>query len=189
MMKPNTVLNLLAIAIIVALIGYSEVVVQPHNNDGRTHIVYWEKWTNFEGDAIRDTVDYYNKSQNKIYVDLLTVSSIEYKVLLATAGGDPPDLAGLYAPQVAQYNDDNALMPLNDFCKEAGIEESQYIPAYWECCNINGKILALPTTPADTALFITTELYLLSVLRHPSTTHKRPCEANSKFHRSEWSCD
>ena len=158
-MRSTAAINILVVSLVVALIGYSEWIVRPHYRDGRTHIVYWEKWTNFEGDAIRDTVDYFNNSQNKIFVELLTVNKIEDKVLLSTAGGDPPDVAGLYAPQVAQYNDDYALMPLNDFCKEAGIDASQYIPAYWECCNIDGKIIVLPTTPADTALHISKKAF------------------------------
>ncbi|MEP6756058.1 MAG: hypothetical protein ABJA67_11210, partial [Chthonomonadales bacterium] len=99
-MTRSLTLTILSATAIFGMILYSEAIVRPPLKDDRTHIVYWEKWTSFEGDAIRDTVDYFNKSQNKIYVDLLTVSAIEKKVLLATAGGAPPDLAGLFAPQV-----------------------------------------------------------------------------------------
>src|SRR5437016_372057 len=59
----------------------------------RVHVVYWEKWTGFEKDAIQTVVDDYNRSQDRIFVDLVSVSVIRQKTLLATAGGNPPDLA------------------------------------------------------------------------------------------------
>lgn len=142
----------LCAAIIVLCAWYSEVVVKPHPAPGPVHITYWEKWTGFEGDAIRATVDYYNKSQNRIHVDLLTVSNIENKTLLAIAGGDPPDLAGLYGPNVTQYADDHAVMALDDYCKRCGITADRYIPSYWNIGLVHGHVYALPTTPASTAL-------------------------------------
>src|SRR5690242_10000294 len=111
----------LGIVLIIATIIYSESLVTPPHHDDKIHIVYWEKWTDFEGKAIRDTVDYFNRSQNRIHVDLLTISGIENKTLLAVAGGDPPDVAGLYGPNIAQYADDNAVLPLGDFCRRYGI--------------------------------------------------------------------
>ncbi len=143
----------LFIAFIVGTIAYSENVVRPHPHDNRIHIVYWEKWTGFEGDAIKQVVHYYNTHQNKIHVDLLTISGIENKTLLAVAGGDPPDLAGLYGPNVTQYADDKAVLPLTPFLEKYGINRSQYIPAFWDEGSANGQQYALPTTPASTALF------------------------------------
>jgi hypothetical protein len=34
--------------------------------DGRVVLQYWEKWTGFEGDAIRAVVDDFNASQDRI---------------------------------------------------------------------------------------------------------------------------
>src|SRR5581483_5994534 len=95
-----------------ALIWYSEAITAPHREPGPVHITYWEKWTGFEGDAMQAVVDAFNRSQNRVHVDLLTISGIENKTLLAVAGGNPPDVAGLYGPNVAQYADDNAVLPL-----------------------------------------------------------------------------
>lgn len=135
-----------------ATVYYSENIVEPPHHDGKTHITYWEKWTDFEGDAIRDTVKAFNASQNRITVDLLTVSGIQDKTLLAVAGGDPPDVAGLYGPNVAQYADDNAVMILDDLCARNGISRDQYIPAYFDIGVYHGHIYSLPSTPASTAL-------------------------------------
>src|SRR5579859_4391432 len=140
-------LPLLAVGLIATFI-YSESLVDPPSHDGKIHIIYWEKWTDFEGDAIRDTVAEFNRSQNRIHVDLLTISGIQDKTLLAVAGGDPPDVAGLYGPNVSQYADDNAVIPLDDYCRKNGISRDQYLPAYFDIGVIRGHIYSLPSTPA-----------------------------------------
>jgi len=137
---------------ILAAFYYSEKVVQPKPRDDKIHVVYWEKWTSFEGDAIRAVVDAYNASQNRIHVDLLTVSGIENKTLLAIAGGTPPDVAGLYGPNVAQYAEDRAVVPLDDYCRANNIKRDDYIPVYWDMGTYRGIQYALPTVPASTAL-------------------------------------
>ncbi|HLV81439.1 MAG TPA: ABC transporter substrate-binding protein [Chthonomonadaceae bacterium] len=142
----------LLILIVVGAIWYSEDITTPHPEPGPVHIAYWEKWTGFEADAMRDVVNYYNRSQNRIHVDLLMVSGIENKTLMATAGGNPPDVAGLYGPNVAQYADDHAIQPLDAYCRQYGISADQYIPAYWNMGFYHGHVYALPTTPATTAL-------------------------------------
>src|SRR2546430_1394788 len=109
------------IAAILALVWYSEAIVRPAQPDDKVHILYWEKWTGFEGEAMRAVVDAFNREQSRIHVDLLTVSGIENKTLLATAGGTPPDVAGLYGPNIAAYADDHAVVPLDDYCRKNGI--------------------------------------------------------------------
>ena len=89
----------------------------------------------------------FNRKQNKVHVDLLTVSGIESKTLLAVAGGDPPDVAGLYGPNMAQYADDNAIIPLDDFCREKGISAADYIPVFWDMGTIRGMSMRFPARP------------------------------------------
>ncbi|HSV74154.1 MAG TPA: ABC transporter substrate-binding protein [Chthonomonadales bacterium] len=141
-----------AVLALVAVFWYSEAVVRPPRTEGPVHITYWEKWTGFEGDAMRAVVDAYNRSQNRVYVNLLTISGIQDKTLLAVAGGNPPDVAGLFGPNVAQYADARAIIPLDDYCRRYGIRRENYIPVYWDIGNYRGRQWALPTTPASTAL-------------------------------------
>ncbi|HQK94641.1 MAG TPA: extracellular solute-binding protein, partial [Armatimonadota bacterium] len=119
---------------------------------GRTVITYWEKWTGFEGEAMQATVDAFNQSQDRIFVKLLTVSQVDRKMLLSTAGNNPPDVAGLWSYNANVYADKGALLPLDDYCNRAGIGPEQFIPAYWRQCIHRGHIWALPSTPASTAL-------------------------------------
>jgi ABC-type glycerol-3-phosphate transport system substrate-binding protein len=122
--------------------------------DGKERILidYWEKWTGFEGDAMQAVVDAFNKKQDKIFVKKLTVSQIDRKMMLATAGGNPPDLAGLWSHFVPVYAEKGALTPLDSRLQEAGITRDDYIPIFWDLCGHRGFMWALPTTPASIAL-------------------------------------
>ncbi|MFM6173092.1 MAG: ABC transporter substrate-binding protein [Sphaerospermopsis kisseleviana] len=118
----------------------------------RTVVEYWEKWPGFEGEAMQAVVDDFNASQDRIFVRKLTVSRMDQKMMLATAGGVPPDIAGLWAMYLTSYVENNALTPLDKLAREAGIREEDYIPVYWQMCTQKGHLWALPTTPTVTAL-------------------------------------
>ncbi|MEQ9454208.1 MAG: ABC transporter substrate-binding protein [Phycisphaeraceae bacterium] len=127
--------------------------------DGRIILQYWEKWGSFEAEAMRRVVDDYNASQDQVLIKFLTVSQIDQKVLLATAGGNPPDIAGLWGYMVPSYAEKNALTPLDSYIAEAGISGEDYYPALWETVTHRGFVWALPTTPATVALHYNKQLF------------------------------
>ncbi len=127
--------------------------------DGRVIVHYWEKWTGFEGDAMDAVVADFNASQHHILVQKLTVSQIDHKLILATAGGDPPDVAGLWSHTVPDFAEKNALMPLDKFAAQAGIKSTDYIPVIWQLCCHRGFLWALPSTPASVALHWNKKLF------------------------------
>ncbi|MDK3161026.1 ABC transporter substrate-binding protein [Kamptonema cortianum] len=142
---------------------------KPPRKDGRVVVTYWEKWSNFEDAAMRDVVKAFNESQDKIWVEHISTSGIGAKTMLATAGGIPPDVAGLFGTNVAQYAYHNAVIPLDELASEAGIKKEDYIPAFWEFCTYRGKLWALPTTPASTAFHYNTEMLAEVGLKPPTT--------------------
>jgi len=127
--------------------------------DGRVQIDYWEVWTNFEKEAMQSLVDEFNASQDRIYVNFLSVSQMERKLMLATAGGNPPDIAGVRSADIALFAENGALTPLNAYAAQYGIEESDYLPVIWEQLNMHGFLWALPTTPGNTALHWNKKLF------------------------------
>jgi multiple sugar transport system substrate-binding protein len=132
-------------------------------SDGKIHISYWEKWSGAEENNIEQTVDQFNRSQNRIVVDYLSVGDTTQKTLLATAGGDPPDIAGIYLADVCSFADRNALMPLDDFMREDGSPPDQflgrYARAYGGLGSYRGRVWAVPSTPTTCALFWNKELF------------------------------
>jgi ABC-type glycerol-3-phosphate transport system substrate-binding protein len=135
----------------------------------RVKVTYWEKWSGFEGQAIQDAVDAFNQRQDKIYVQLTIQGDITQKVRIATSGGDPPDLAGLYSVDVPVFGAQNALLPLDDRMKTAGISSDDYVAAYYDLCVYRGKTWALPTTPSTWALHWNKKLF-----REAGLDPKRP---------------
>jgi multiple sugar transport system substrate-binding protein len=119
----------------------------------RVHITYWEKWFDFEGYAAEDMVARFNESQDRIYVHYLRCPETDRGVRLACQGGCPPDVAGLWAYNTAEFAASKGLLPLDDLMKQSGLAPDRYVPGYLELCQFGGQTWALPSTSASLALF------------------------------------
>jgi len=143
----------------VSLAGFQGCHSSPNEDQDKTVIDYWEKWAGFEGEAMREIVHDFNVWQDRIFVNYLTVSKIDRKLMLATAGGNPPDVAGLFSWILPVYVENGALLPLDQFARGAGIGPDDYIDIYWRMCKHRGRLWALPTTPATNALHWNKKLF------------------------------
>jgi multiple sugar transport system substrate-binding protein len=155
--KSATYLFAMLLVVVTLFIASERIAIRP-NAKSRVTVLYWEKWTGSEADEMRKTVDAFNRSQDKISVKYLSISDVANKTLLATAGGDPPDVAGLWGDDVTQFADANALTDLTELARKNGIVQADYIPAYWGVLNYRGKLWALPSTPSSTAMHVNAEL-------------------------------
>ncbi|WP_309382592.1 ABC transporter substrate-binding protein [Cerasicoccus frondis] len=120
--------------------------------DGRIEIEYWEKWTGFERDAMAKLVNEYNASQDEVFVKFLSVSNIDRKLMLATAGGNPPDLAGLWTANLPVFASNGALMPLDNMLAGSSLNADDYLPSIWQQVVVYDRVWGLPTTPGTIAL-------------------------------------
>ena len=154
---PRAARQLLACLAAVALAGCGPAA--DSGPGGRVVIRYWEKWTGFEADAMRRVVDDYNASQGRVFVDFSTVSQVDRKFMLATAGGVPPDVCGLPSALVPISAENNALLPLDKMAAAAGVRRENYIDVFWQVCLHRGHLWALPTTPDCTALVWNKQLF------------------------------
>ncbi|MBK9119658.1 MAG: ABC transporter substrate-binding protein [Phycisphaerales bacterium] len=121
----------------------------------RTVIRYWEKWSGVEGVAMQRIVDRYNATigaTDGIWVQYTPISSIEQRLLIAIAGGDPPDLAGIYDALLANYADRDALLPLDALTAEIGLDTDRFAPVWTNLCRYQGQLFALPSAPFTIAL-------------------------------------
>ncbi len=96
------------------------------NAGGRIVLDYWEKWTRHEGDAMREVVDAFNRSQDRILVRYFVTADIGQKSMVAIAGGDPPDLIGLYAFNIPPYAESGALIPFDGLAPKFGLTLDRY---------------------------------------------------------------
>lgn len=119
----------------------------------RIHLAYWEKWGSFERDACQAMVDAFNESQSELFVHYVNTSEVDRKAMLAIIGRDPPDVVGLWAGNVQPFVAAGALLPLDDLLRAADLDPARYTPQYLDIGTHEGRIYALPTTPASVALF------------------------------------
>ena len=143
----------LALALILALAPLRGDVVEA---DGKIHVTYWEKWTGFEYDALEKVVAQFNASQDRIVVELFSTAQIDRKAIIATAGGDPPDIVGLWQQNIAAFADAGALQPLDDFIRRDGSTPAAWLerfyPVYADLCQHAGQVYAGISTPAMVGL-------------------------------------
>src|SRR5207249_4370772 len=122
---------------------------------GFTVVDYWEKWTGKEAEQMQEIVSDFNRTvgqEKKIFVRYLSMSSVDRKTLISTAAGVPPDVAGLWDAQAAQFSDLDALEPLDGLAAARGIGPDTYKKVYWDTCHYKGHLWALPSTPSAIAL-------------------------------------
>lgn len=146
----------------VLVFGPSSEAPLPAGRNSDLVIHYWEKWVGPEEEAMQEIVDDFNRSVGKekhIYVEMMSMSDIDQKTLVATAGGVPPDVAGLWDPMVVQLGTLGALEPLEDLARKHGITEGYYKPVYWKGCHFNGHMYALVSTPAAVALIYNKRIF------------------------------
>ncbi len=123
---------------------------------GRTVVVYWEKWTLAEGVAIQRIVNRFNETvgaERGIWVDYTALGDVDKRMLIATAGGDPPDVAGISDRFFPQYAAQSALTPLDALVREFDIDLSGFKPIWLDICRYDDTLFALPSTPFTVALY------------------------------------
>jgi len=157
------ILGVMAVgALCVLIFGPRPEPAVPPDRERDVVIHYWEKWLGPEYEAIQQVVDDFNDSvgrEKHIYVELMSMSDIDQKTLVATAGGVPPDVAGLWDPMVVQFGSLGALVPLEDLAKAHHITAADYKPVYWNASHWAGHLYALPSTPAAVALFYNRRIF------------------------------
>ncbi|MGD0140936.1 MAG: extracellular solute-binding protein, partial [Tepidisphaeraceae bacterium] len=135
---------------------------KPDAPPGFTVVEYWEKWNGPEFLGMKAIVDDFNNTvgwQKKIFVRYMSMSEIDRKTLMSVAAGVPPDIAGIWDQQVAQYAAIGAAEPLDDLAKAHGITRDYYLPVFWDGCSYKGHLYALVSTPGTVGLIYNKQIY------------------------------
>lgn len=127
--------------------------------DGRTIVTLWTSWAGTERAGIDAVVQSFNTSQDGILVRALNITDPQTKIMLATAGGNPPDIAIMGNQLIAAYAENNALTPLDGLCQAAGISPDQFVPTFWDTATYRGRIWALPLTCSVTTLHYNKKIF------------------------------
>ena len=137
---------------------------------GRTVVDYWEKWTGQEAAAMRLVVDRFNRSQDRIWVRYFSMSAIDQKTTIAIAGGDPPDLVGLWNFSLPAFVEADAVLDLKQLDAEFGAEiatafrsrygdadhrlrRERYAPQVWDMCEWKGQLGGISSACTNMGLY------------------------------------
>lgn len=158
---------------------------QTRTSDGRLHLKYWAVWSGFELAAMQSVVDLFNESQDKLFVELLSISQLERKLLVATAGGNPPDIASLGYEFLPYFAQKNAILPLNGYVDRFSIHPDDFIPVFWDQCQYDGYQWGLPIMGSAIALHYNKAHYREAGLdpNKPPVTIAELIEVENKINR------
>jgi hypothetical protein len=113
---------------------------------GRTVVRVWSMWTGDEEKVFQGVVDYYNRAQDKVYLQNLG-SVPDDKILRAITAGAPPDFFTLREPgYLAPLAANDALLPLDDWFRAAELPRGGFRAGRAGAGTLQGQTLldALP---------------------------------------------
>jgi multiple sugar transport system substrate-binding protein len=126
---------------------------------GRIVLDYWEKWTGHEARAMQQVVRRFNESQDRILVRYFAMAGIDQKTLVAIAGGDPPDVVGLWSYNVPGFAESSAILPLDDLAPRFGVRVENYAAGMRPVMLHRGKMWATINTGGTLALYLNRALF------------------------------
>lgn len=152
-------------------------------SDGRLVLDYWEKWTGLEGRAMQRVVEEYNQSQSRIFVRYFSTNAIDQKTQVAIAGGNPPDIVGLWNYNVPAYADLGAIIPLSEISvpEQYRVRLERYAAAMRPVMYYNGKVWAVVNTGGCVALYYNKDLFAQAKIANPPSTIEELNIANHKL--------
>ena len=167
-----------------ALVG-TELRSHPAEDETRTHIAVWVGWSGFEYDAFQSVVNDYNRSQNKIFVDVLSITGNSTKTLISTSAGIPPEISLISASEIPQFADAGAIEVLDQACQQRGWTQDKYVPGYWDVLQYQGHTMAVPVTPSTVALHYNLDILKRAGYDKPPETIEEMDEMVNKITKVE----
>ena len=153
------------------------------NSGGRIVLDYWEKWTGHEGRAMQRVVDDFNRSQDRIHVRYLVTSAIDQKSMIAIAGGDPPDVIGLWNYNVPGYAESGALIALDDLAPRFGVRPENYAAGMRPIMTHGGRLWATVNTGGTVALYYNKAMFREAGIDRPPQTIEELDEVDRRLTR------
>jgi multiple sugar transport system substrate-binding protein len=135
-------------------------------------IQVWEGWTGQEAKTWAKLVSQYEAQRPGQKVQSLFVNSDDtlQKVLTASKGGSPPDIAYLYgswAPNVAQIPQ---VVDLTQVVKQASVNWNDFYVGERDAATVNGKVIGIPALVDNLAVVYNKKLFAKAGLALPAAS-------------------
>ena len=108
--------GLAALSLLAAIMWFALPAPMQRQFPERVLVRLWHQWTGERQPLIDAIVAEYNRSQQRYEVTALAIPSgvSDQKLMLAIAGGEPPDLMTQWSPTAGTWAADGLLLPLED---------------------------------------------------------------------------
>ena len=119
---------------------------------------------------MQEIVDLFNHSQDRIWVNKVTIADISVKAMVAIGGGDPPDVIGMFNYNIPQYAEAGAVLPIAGFYGSEDLREEYYTPAVWKLLTHEGKQWGGVSTCHSLALYYNRSVFRDGGIADPPRT-------------------
>jgi multiple sugar transport system substrate-binding protein len=121
----------------------------------------WHHWSTSRHPLLQARIEAFMEENPDIVVveTLQPQDGIVEKLLTSIAGGSAPDVAMLHRRNLLAFAAEGALVPLDPYIDEAGIEESYWYPGEYSSNIYGGQTYGLPLTEGITFLNYNTEMW------------------------------
>ncbi len=125
----------------------------PPSAKGRTILRVWSMWSGDEEKVFQGVVDYYNRVQNRVWLQNLGAVE-DTKIIRSIVAGAPPDFFTLREPgYLAPLAANDAILELDAWFHEYGLREEDFLPASLEQGRYRGRLYSMPYLLDAFALF------------------------------------
>lgn len=117
------------------------------DSDKEVTLTFWNGFTASDGEILQEIVNEFNKTNDKnikIEMDIMTWANLNEKLPTAISSKKAPDFIALNYPDFAQYVENGAVQPLDDFWEYDGVDKSDFKETAVELGQVEGKQYFVP---------------------------------------------
>lgn len=151
-MKKNAK-KILSLAITLLMAAITMIACGPSStptsgaNSGKVTLTFWNGFTASDGEVLKSIVDKYNadnKDTVEIKMDIMPWANFNEKLPSSIATNSGPSFVLMNLGDTANYIQNGAILPLDDFFSETGMNKDDFDPASLATFNLDGKQWLIP---------------------------------------------
>ena len=126
-----------------------------NSENGVTTVTFWIGG-GAAGDALKEAIKTFNEEHDDIQVEgtyAKSSSTSDDKLLTATAGGNPPDIAFFDRFKVSSWVEQDSLTDITEYAEKDDISKDDFYSFAWDEAHYNDKLYAIPLSTDSRLLY------------------------------------
>lgn len=135
-------------------------------------LTYWNPFTGPDGPFMGRLVDQFNASQTSISVTMNTLPEYGTQLTTAAAAGTLPDVAVIWADQVATFAYRNVFRPMDHILDVMALDPADFPAAVWAAGEVDGQRYAVPLDIHPLVMYYNADLLKQAGFDEPPMTRE-----------------